>query len=159
LAMILGNGGSSYLTQKYVKSDKPILSDVSLSNFNLVHSGVFYFSGDLMDGKNVDEVKKTIEADFNDMCGNAISPRALQKAKNQILAQGYSQLKTNAGVASTIVRNEKWHGDPNYGLKEMEIYNSINDDEVKKACSETLEASKGIFISTWDKYPKTAETK
>lgn len=159
LAMILGNGGSSYLTQKYVKSDDPLLSEINLSNFNLIHSGVFYFSGELMAGKKIEDIKKQLEGDLKEMCENAIGPRTLQKAKNQILAQGYNQLKTNAGVASTIVRNEKWHGDYNYGLKELEIYNSVSENEVQKACRETLEESKSIFISTWDQYPKTAETK
>jgi hypothetical protein len=93
------------------------------------------------------------------MCDNSINKRSLQKSKNQILAQGYNQLKTNAGVASTIVRNEKWHGDYNYGLKEMEIYNSISESEVEKACRETLEESKSIFISTSDKYARSAGTK
>jgi zinc protease len=159
LAMILGNGGSSYLTQKYVKSDNPMLSEINLSNFNLIHSGVFYFAGELMEGQKIEDVKKQIQLDFKEMCEEAISARALQKSKNQILAQGYNQLKTNAGVASTIVRNEKWHGDYNYGLKEMEIYNSISEHEVQIACREVLEESKSIFISTWDKYPKTAENK
>lgn len=159
LAMILGNGGSSYLNQKYVKSDDAMLTEINLSNFNLIHSGVFYFAGELMEGKNIDDVKKQIEGDLKEMCDQSINQRSLQKSKNQILASGYNQLKTNAGVASTIVRNEKWHGDFNYGLKEMEIYNSISENEVQIACREVLEESKSIFISTWDKYPKTAETK
>jgi zinc protease len=157
LAMILGNGGSSYLVQKYVRSEHPILSDIGLSNYNLTHAGVFYFSGELLEGQKIEDVKKRLESDLKVMCTEGISARDLQKAKNQILAQGYNQLKTNSGVASTIVRNEKWHGDPNYGLKELEIYNSISEDEVKKACRETLEESLPIFISTWDKYPKNAE--
>ena len=159
LAMILGNGGSSYLNQKYVRAEKPILSDININNFNLIHGGVFYFAGELMEDQKVEDVKKMIEGDLLDMCEHSISQRSLQKAKNQILAQGYNQLKTNAGVASTIVRNEKWHGDYNYGLKEMETYNSISENEVQKACRETLLESKSIFISTWDKYPKTAESK
>jgi zinc protease len=157
LAMILGNGGSSYLTQRYVKSDEPILSEINLSNFNLIHSGVFYFAGDLMEGRKIEDVKKQVIDDFKIMCDEAITARSLQKTKNQILAQGYNVLKTNAGVASTIVRNEKWHGDYNYGLKEMEIYNSVSEDEVQKACRETLVESQSIFISTWDKYSKTGE--
>ncbi len=158
LAMILSNGGSSYLIQKYVKSDKPILNDISLNNFNLMHSGVFYFSGEIKEGKSVEEIKKTIVSDFKDMCDNSISERSLQKAKNQILAQGYGQLKSNAGIASTIVRNEKWYGDYNFGLKELEIYNAVTQDEVKSVCRETLIDNRSIFISTWDKYPKTEPT-
>ena len=157
--MILGNGGSSYLTQKYVKSDNPILSEINLSNFNLIHSGVFYFAGELMEGIKIEDVKKQIEGNLVGMCNEAIDSRSLQKSKNQILAQGYNQLKTNAGVASTIVRNEKWHGDYNYGLKEMEIYNSISESEVRIACREVLIETPSIFISSWDKYPKTVEKK
>ena len=112
-----------------------------------------------MEGKKIEDVKKQIEGDLKEMCDKSISGRSLQKSKNQIMAQGYSQLKTNAGVASTIVRNEKWHGDYNYGLKEMEIYNSISESEVQIACREVLEKSPSIFISTWDKYPKTAGVK
>ena len=112
-----------------------------------------------MEGKTIDEVKTQIQNDFKQMCDEAIDKRSLQKSKNQILASGYNQLKTNAGVASTIVRNEKWHGDYNYGLKEMEIYNSISENEVQIACREVLEESKSIFISTWDKYPKEIVTK
>lgn len=159
LAMILSNGGSSYLTQKYVKSDNPLLSDISLSNFNLTHAGVFYFGGEVMEGRKVEDVKKQLEGDLKEMCDQSINERSLQKTKNQILAQGYNQLKTNSGVASTIVRNEKWHGDYNHGLKEMEIYNSISENEVQIACREVLEESPSIFISTWDKYPKKAENK
>ena len=159
LAMILSNGGSSYLMQKYVKSDNPILNDISLNNFNLMHSGVFYFSGEVKEGKSVEDVKKTIISDFKDMCENSINERSLQKAKNQILAQGYAQLKSNAGVASTIVRNEKWYGDYNFGLKELDIYNGVTQDELRVVCRETLIADRSIFISTWDKYPKNAESK
>lgn len=159
LAMILSNGGSSYLIQKYVKSDKALLNDISLSNFNLMQSGVFYFSGEIKDGNSLDEVKKTIENDFTDMCDNSINKRSLQKAKNQILAQAYHQLKSNSGIASTIVRNEKWYGDYNFGLKELDIYKAITEAEVQNICRETLVAGKSIFISTWDKYPKTVESK
>ena len=159
LAMILGNGGSSFLNQKYVRSDNPMLNQISISNYNLTHSGVFYLSGDLMEGVKIENVKSTIENDFKDMCDNSINATTLQKSKNQIMASGYNQLKTNAGVASTIVRNEKWYGDFNYGLKVIEIYNSISENEVQIACREVLEDSKSIFISTSDKYQKIAGKK
>ena len=159
LAMILGNGGSSYLQQRYVRSEKPLLTDIGLTNFNLAEGGVFYFSGDLTPEAKVDDVKSTLFKDFPLMCTEAITGRALDKAKNQILVSGYSQLKNNSGVASTIVRNQKWFGDFNYGLKELEIYKSITPDEVKNVCREILKSEQSIFISTWDQYPKTGETK
>jgi len=67
LAYMLGNGGSSYLSQKYVRNKAPILSDVSLNNYNLIHSGVFYLSAELMDGVKIDTVKNQIKGDIKNI--------------------------------------------------------------------------------------------
>lgn len=154
LAYMLGNGGSSYLSQKYVKNSNPLLSDISLSSYNLRQSGVFYFNGELMENVSIDKVKNQFLGDLKNFCNEGLNPRTLQKSKNQIMTQAYQQMKTNAGMASTILMNEKIYGDYNFGVKEMEIYNSVTEDEVKKECENILTKSSPIFISTWAKYPK-----
>lgn len=154
LAYMLGNGGSSYLSQKYVRNSNPLLSDISLSTYNLRHAGVIYLSGELMENVSIEKAKKQLKQDVKNFCSEAIDARTLQKTKNQIMAQAYHQMKTNAGMASTIMLNEKQYGDYNYGAKEMEIYNSVTEDEVKKECYGIFVNSDSIFISTWDKYPK-----
>jgi zinc protease len=154
LAYELGNGGSSYLAQKYVRNQTPLLADISLSSYNLRHSGVFYLSGELMDNVTIENAKKQIKLDIKNFCSQALDARTLQKTKNQIMSQAYQQMKTNAGMASTIMMNEKVYGDYSYGTKEMEIYNSVTESEVKKECLAIFVNSDSIFISTWDKYPK-----
>lgn len=154
LAYMLGNGGSSYLAQKYVRNATPMLTDISLSSYNLRHAGVFYFSGELMEGQNIETVKKIFLTDMKKFCDEGLDARTLQKTKNQIMAQAYTAMKTNAGMASTIMMNEKIYGDYAYGSKEMEIYNSVKENEVKKECHDILIKSSPIFISVWDKYPR-----
>ena len=154
LAYMLGNGGSSYLSQKYVRNNNPLLSDISLSSFNLRHAGIFYLSGELMENVTIEKVKNQFKLDVKKFCTEALDARTLQKTKNQIMAQAYEQMKTNAGMASTIMMNERNYGDYNYGTKEMEIYNSVSESEVKKECDDIFVKSDSIFISTWDKYPK-----
>lgn len=154
LAYMLGNGGSSYLSQKYVRNSKPLLSDISLSSYNLRHSGVFYFNGELMEGQNIENAKTQILSDMKHFCEEGLDARTLQKTKNQIMSQAYTSMKTNSGMASTIMMNEKIYGDYAYGAKEMEIYNSVREDEVKSECRNILEKTSPIFISVWDKYPK-----
>jgi predicted Zn-dependent peptidase len=151
---MLGNGGSSYLSQKYVRNTAPLLSDISMSSYNLRHAGVVYLSGELMENVTIDKVKKQLKADIKNFCTEALDARTLQKTKNQILSTAYQQMKTNSGMASTILMNEKVFGNYNYGVKEMEIYNSVSESEVKKECNDVLVNSDSIFISTWDKYPK-----
>jgi hypothetical protein len=55
--------------------------------------------------------------------------------------------------------NEKMYGDYNFGLKEMEIYQSVTEKEVRQACDEILNQSGNILISVWDKNPKISENK
>jgi zinc protease len=159
LAYMLGNGGSSYLTQKYVKSDKPLFSEISLGSYNLRHAGVFYFSAEVMEGVSFDDAKVKFMAEIKNFCQEGIDAHSLTKTKNQIVVQAYHQLKTNAGVASTIMMNEKLYGDYNFGIKEMEIYQSITEPEVRTACNEILNHSDNILISVWNKHPKNVETK
>ena len=154
LAYMLGNGGSSLLTQKYVKNAKPTLSEISLSNYNLVHSGVFYFSGELMEGVDYNQFKTLFKEDIKSFCKDGIDARTLQKTKNQIMSTAYQQMKTNAGLASMIMLNEKLYGDYNYGVKELEIYNSVTETEVKKECENILNKASPIVITTWNKFPK-----
>ena len=154
LAYMLGNGGSSLLTQKYVKNAKPTLSEISLSNYNLVHSGVFYFSGELMEGVDFNQFKSQFKEDIKNFCKEGIDSRTLQKTKNQIMSTAYQQMKTNAGLASMIMLNEKLYGDYNYGVKELEIYNSVTEGEVKKECENILNKISPIVITTWNKFPK-----
>jgi zinc protease len=161
LASMLGNGGSSYLTQKYVKNQTPLLSDITLASYNLQQAGVFYLSGELMDNVTIDVAKKVLMDDVKNFCKEGLNARTLQKTKNQIMSNAYHQMKTNAGMASTIMMNEKIYGDYGYGTKEMEIYNSISESEVKDACLDVLVNSAPLFISSWNQYPKnlSAEAK
>jgi zinc protease len=159
LSSMLGSGSSSYLTLKYVKSDKPIFSEISLSSYNLKHAGVFYFSGEVMEGVPFNEAKNKFMGDVKNFCKEGIDAHSLEKTKNQIVVNAYHQLKTNAGVASTIMMNEKMYGDYNFGLKEMEIYQSVTEIEVRQACDEIINHSGNILISVWDKNPKISENK
>lgn len=154
LAYMLGNGGSSYLSQKYVKNQTPLLADVTLASYNLRHGGVFYLSGELMDNVTIETAKTKILTEVKNFCKEGLDSRTLQKTKNQIMSSAYQQMKSNAGMASTLMMNEKLYGDYSYGTKEMEIYNSVTETEVRKECDAILVDSSPIFISTWDKYPK-----
>jgi zinc protease len=157
LSYMLSNGGSSYLVQKYVQNNHPLLSEISFNNHNLIHSGVIYFSGELLEGIKLDEFKKTFFTDMKLFCNESLNEHALQKAKNQIMASAYHQLKSNAGLASTILMNERLYGDYNYGVKEMAQYLAINLNEVKEVCEQILNKDHGIFVSVWNQNPKLGD--
>lgn len=155
LGSMLSNGGSSYLAQKYVQNEKPLLTEISLNNNNLVHSGVFYFAGEIIDGVTLAQFKSQFFSDIKNFCKEGLDEHTLQKSKNQIMTSAYRQMRTNAGVASTIMTNEKWYGDYNYGIKEMATYMGITLDEVKEECHKILELDSGILVTVWNQNPKS----
>ncbi len=159
LSYMLSNGGSSFLIQKYVKTENQKLTDISLSNYNLRFSGVIYFSGELKEGIDPKVFENDFKKDVKTFCSDAINEKALQKAKNQVMSGAYHQMKTNQGFASVILNNEKYHGDFSYGQKELAMYMDVKLEEVKSACDDVFLNDQGIWVSVWNKYSKTSEIK
>lgn len=154
LSSILGDGSSAYFHQKYVKNKRPLLSNISVANYTLRNNGVFFFTGELLKRTNLNKFKHRILRDIRRSCDEAITERTVQKTKNQYLVQYYSELQTNSGVASFVGLRENFYGDYSFYNKELEIYQSITADQVKKACHNIFDKNEYIFLSVWDKNPK-----
>ncbi len=150
LSAMMGTGDSSYLNQKYVKSQKPTLNSISVSNYNLKYSGVFYISGQLLDKKSLPRFEQEFTRDLKNICENSITERALQKAKNQFMVGYFNELSGNDELASFLGLRERFYGDYNYYLKEIEIYHSINRAEVLNVCSDIMEKSKYVYLNMVD---------
>lgn len=154
LSSILGDGESSYLNQKFVTSKKPMLSSVGAGNYTLQESGVFMLSGQLLNKVNLSSFKSKLYKSLNQFCKDGITPRALQKVKNQYSAQMFDGLDTNAGIASFIGDREVYYGDYAFYKKEMNVYNRISIDELKSACKKYVTKKNSIFLSIWNKHKK-----
>lgn len=154
LSSILGDGDSSYLSQKYVKGRNPVLSEVGVANYTLQYNGVFWISGKLLDKKSLHSFKKSFLKETKRVCDKAITQRSLQKTLNQYLVDYISGITTNAGVAHFLGLRESFFGDYNFYKKEMEIYRSITVDELKSTCSEIFDENNYIMVSVWNKHPK-----
>lgn len=154
LSSVLGDGKSSFLYQKYVKSKKPILNSISVSNYNLQKNGVFFLSGELAGKTNLKKLKRTLIKETKTVCDKAIDDRGIQKTKNQFLVSYYGEIQSNAGVARFIGSTEKFYGDYKHYLKELEIYDSITTEEVKTVCREVFKGNQQVFVSVWDKHRK-----
>lgn len=154
LASILGDGASSYLTQKYVQNKKPILTSIYASNYTLKHNGVFFIGGELLQTTKLSKIKKSLSRDLSKFCKKSIDERSLQKVKNNYLVGFYKGSQTNAGVARMIGSYESFFGDYMFYKKELAIYQSITLDEVKASCKRVFNSKESIFLSVWDKHKK-----
>ncbi len=149
LASVLGDGDSSFLTQKYVMGTKPILSSISVSNHNFKYAGMFYVSAEVLEKVTMKVAREKLLKDFKTMCNEAITDRSVQKIKNQYLVSFYEGLKTNAGVASLLGTLERLFGDYDYYKKELALYEAVTPQDVKKVCNEVMTSNDWLFVSLW----------
>ena len=152
LSSVMGDGESSYLSEKYVNSKKPVLSSVFAANYTMQDSGVFFVGGQLIKSANRNWIKKDLYKKIEKVCSGDFSDRDVQKIKNQYLVHMISGLETNSGVAKFLGNREVFYGDYQFYKKEMEIYNSITKNELVSACKKYLRKDKSIFFSIWDGY-------
>lgn len=155
VASILGQGESSFLNQKYVTGKRPLFTSMGVSNYTLKYNGVFFFMGELLRGKNIDTVKKSLLKETHSICDEAITERTLQKTKNQYLVGYVSEIETNNGVGHFLGMRETFYQDYAFYKKEMDIYNNITVAEVKSSCKELFKDQNYIMVSVWDKHPRS----
>lgn len=154
LSSVLGDGSSSYFTQKYVRSRSQKLSGISASNYTLMKNGVFYISGTLNASTNLKKFRRTLIKDTKNLCEKAINERSVQKTKNMYMVDYYVGFQTNSGIAQGLGLREAFFKDPDYYKKELEIYSSIDAAEVKSVCHEVFDKGEQIFLSVWSKHKK-----
>ncbi len=149
LASILADGESSYLNRLYINNKNPLLSNLSVTNYNLKKNGVFFVQGTLLKKTNIASFKNKFVKDSLDFCENAIDERSLQKTKNQYYVSYYDELDSNSGVAQLIGLREIYYNDFSFYLKELEAYNSITVGELKSVCHNIFKENNYIFLDIW----------
>ena len=152
LSSILGDGESSYLSEKFIKNESPILSSVSVANYTLKHNGVFFIMGQPVEGKEPEEIKDILLKELEGICARAVTERSVQKTRNQYLAAQFHQIQTNAGVARYLGQWESSFGDFNHYKRELEAYQTIPPGEIARECESLFEEGDYIYLSIWNKH-------
>ncbi|MFN8369319.1 MAG: pitrilysin family protein [Bacteriovoracaceae bacterium] len=155
LGDILAGGESSYLIQKMVKNEAPLLQSVDVSNYSLNKSGTFFISGELLKGKDLNVVKNSLTKYLKSACRDAINEREIIKTKNKYMVSFFKKLETNAGLASFLGAYEVNFNNTDFYKKEFEIIESITPNEVANVCRELFNnINGGLFVSVWNKHAK-----
>jgi zinc protease len=155
LEAILSSGKSSYLNQKYIQVAKPLLTYIGGSNYNLMQSGIFFISGEILPGVSIKKVEQMLKRDLKLACNpNVINKRSIQKVLNQYLVSFYSELETNSGLASILGDHQMYYGTHDNYKKMLDIFSSITEEEVLQACQKLFSSSHSLFVSVWNKHKK-----
>lgn len=152
LSSVLGSGATSYLSERFVLGKNPALSNIAAANYTLEDAGVFFVTGQMLDKKNLKSFKRDIRRSVVKSCSEAVTPRSVQKVKNQFLISMLSGLDSNSGISKFLGNREVYFNDYMYYQKEFKIYQEITEKELKAACFKYLQPKKSVFLSIWSKH-------
>lgn len=149
LSSILGSGKSSSLINDYILIKRPIATSLYAAHQQLDKSGFFFIGGELVKGIKLDEFRESLKAKLKTYCETEITPRNVQKIKNNYLVDLYSGLDTNAGLAQFLGDRQTVMGDWRAYKKELNLYEKVTVEDVKEVCLETFNKA-SVFTSVWN---------
>ena len=110
LATVLSRGQSSRLYKRMVEDDQIALS-VTARKGDSFDPTLMVFTIQPRSGVDPARTEKALYEELEKLGAAEVSSQELQKAKNQMLAEHYRQMKTIAGRASMLGRYETYYGD------------------------------------------------
>jgi zinc protease len=128
LSTLLTNGQSSRLYRRLVDGDQLALA-VNASNSPSLDPGLFTFSIQPRAGIEPARVEKAL---YEEIAKVNPSPEELRKAKNQLLANHYRQLKTGAGRANLLGTYEVFYGSYQRLYDAATLIESLKTDDVTR---------------------------
>ena len=110
ISTVLSQGQSSRLYKRMVENEQLALS-VNGRKGDTFDPTIMTFTIQPRRGVELARTEKVLYEELDRLAATAVSSEELQKAKNQILAGHYRQMKTIAGRASMIGHYEVYYGD------------------------------------------------
>lgn len=150
LSSILGSGKSSSLINQYILIKRPVATSMYAAHQQLEKSGFFFVGGELVRGVKLNDFRMDLEKKLKSFCETEITPRSIQKIKNNYLVDLYAGLDSNAGLAGFLGDRQQLMGDWRFYKEELRRYEQVTVQDVKAACVETL-AKPSVFVSVWNK--------
>lgn len=151
LSSILGSGKSSTLINEYILVNRPVATSMYAAHQQLEKAGFFFLGGELVRGVKLEDFRKDLQSKLLKYCETEITPRNIQKIKNNYLVDLYAGLDSNAGLAQFLGDRQMLMGDWRYYKKELELYEKVNVEDVKNVCRETF-SKNNVFVSVWNKH-------
>jgi zinc protease len=151
LSSILGSGKSSALINEYILINRPVATSMYAAHQQLEKAGFFFVGGELVRGIKLEDFKKDLQKKLVGYCETEITPRNIQKIKNNYLVDLYGGLDTNAGLAQFLGDRQILMNDWRFYKTELELYEKVTVDEVKALCHETF-AKNSMFVSVWNQH-------
>ncbi len=145
LASVLGDGNSSRLYRKLVY-EKQVATGVGVSHSGAMGPGLFQIVMQLKPGSGRSDALKITYAELWDARNKKLTPRELQKARNQVVLGYVGSLRTVHGKAMSLAYNEVVMGSYENLFKDLDRYFEVTAEDVKRAAEQYLNPSQRNLI-------------
>ena len=155
LETLLNSGQSSRLYKRLVDTDQSAIN-VNAGVGNSLDPTTFNFTVQLRSGVDPAAVEKALYEELDKLAMNEVPAAELRKAKNQLLASHYRQLKTIEGRANLLGSYELFHGGYQKLFTAGEEVEAVKASDVQRVARQYFTA-KNRTVATL--VPEKAESK
>ena len=157
LSNILGSGHSSRLYKRLVYKAQTA-SQIHVYSYTPKEAGLFGIYGAIPAGDDyTGKLERTIRGVYSEIWrvrNKLVTDEELYKAKNQVMTSYVNSLTTVSGKANILALNEALFGSYEIFLKDLERYNAVTVEDVKRVAMEYLAPSKRSVVRL---FPKKVE--
>jgi len=148
LAQILGTGKASRLYKALVYNQQ-IAQDVSIQNQNLLLGSVFELQVTAKPGVKPEDLEKAIDQELEKLRAEGPTQAELDRARNLIetrIITGLERLGGFGGLADRLNQYNQFLHDPGYLPKDLDRYNRVTVQDVKRIAAEKLQTSQRAVV-------------
>jgi len=137
LETILSRGQSSRLYRRMVDKEQLVLS-VSASRRTTFDPGLLVFVMQPRSGIEPARAEKVLFEELSRLSSQPVPAEELQKARNQLLAGHYRELKTIAGRANLLGEYEVFYGDYRKLYSVEQTYDAVTPADIQRVARQYL---------------------
>jgi len=137
---LLASGQSSRLYSRLVDKEQLVLSVNSFRSQSL-DPGLLIFSLQPRSGVTPAHAEKALFEELDRLREHPVEAQELRKAKNQVLADQYRELKTIAGRANLLGSYELFHGDYRQLFSREQTVEAVTAADIQRVAREYLKAT------------------
>ncbi|MGE3975194.1 MAG: M16 family metallopeptidase [Bdellovibrionales bacterium] len=145
LAGVFGEGSSSRLYKKLVY-DQQVASAVGVQHSGAMGPGVFQVLMQLKPGGSHDQALQTAYSQMWDLRNKLVTPKEMEKARNQVMRNYVDALRTVNGKAMALAYNEIVLGSYEFLFKDLDHYFNVTAESLRKVAAKYLNTNQRNLI-------------
>ena len=146
ISTYLSDGKSSKLYKKMVDDQKQALQ-VGAFNIGQEDYGMYLVFALPVGETPLEVLKEEMEEEVTKVREELISERDYQKLQNKFENDFVNSNSSVEGIANSLARNYMLYGDTNLINKEIDIYRSITQEEIKEVANKYLKPNQSVIIN------------